>query len=93
MGKGIARQKPLADVTLFEQGVVCINLVCTLLAEPDVKYFQLSDELLVLCEEEREFLMLERERHVSTDDIGADIIGIVLSHQSGRNVDADDFRG
>ena len=72
----------MADVTLFEQGVVGVYLVSTLLAESDVKHFQLSDELLVLCEEKREFLMLERKRHIGTDDIGADIVGIVLSHES-----------
>ena len=81
MCKGVARQKPFANITLFEQGVIGVNLISTLLAEPNVKHFQLSDELLVLCEEERELLMLERERHVGTDDIGADIIGVVLCHQ------------
>ena len=93
MCEWIAWQQPLADVTLFEQGVVGVNLISPLFAQSDVEHLQLSYELLVLSEKERELLMLERECHIGTDDVGADIIGVILGHKSGRNVDADNLRG
>ena len=81
VGVGAPFEEQGADVVLLDEGVVGFYLLDALLAESDVEHLQLSDVLLVLREEEGEFLLLEGERHIGADDVGADVIGVVLRHQ------------
>ena len=58
-------------------------------AQTNVKYAYLTEEYLVHGEVEGEFRLLQCERQVSANDIGADIVCVVLCHQSRRYVNAD----
>ena len=82
VGVGIPFQEQGTDVVFFDQRVVGLDFIHALLTEADVQYLQSSDILLVLGEEERQLLLLQGERQVGAHDIGADIIGVVIRHQT-----------
>ena len=90
VGELISRKHPCPDVFLFEHHELGIHFADTFFAEADVENLQFADELLVLGEEECQFLLLEGKRHVSPDDIGTHVIGVVFGHESRRHVDTDD---
>ena len=53
----------------------------------------MSDEDLILGEEEGELLLLERQCEVCLDDIGPHVVGVVFCHQTRRHVNADNLGG
>ena len=58
MGKGVALDETRTDITLLQQRVVGVDLLDAFLAETDVEHLHLSEELLILREQERQFLLL-----------------------------------
>ena len=52
MGVGVALEQQRTDVVFFRNGIVGIDHVDAFLTQSDVKYFHLSDELLVFRKEE-----------------------------------------
>ena len=82
VSKGVAWNKTAAYIVLFNDRIWSLYLLDTFLTETDIKYAQLSNELLVLRKEERQFRLLQGECQVSTNDIGSNVIGIVFSHQT-----------
>ena len=88
MGVWIAAEHHQTDIPFLHHRIVGLDLFDTLLAQADIEYFEPSNENLVFGEEEGEFLLSEGERKVSPNDVGPDVISIVLSHQAGGHVDA-----
>ena len=80
MGKGVAWKETTTDVVLFGDRIRGIYLLDAFLTKTDVEHTQLSCELLVFSKEERQLRLLQGECQVGMNDIGTDIIGIVLSH-------------
>ena len=93
MGEGIAAEQAGADVVLLDDGILAVNLLDSLQAQSDVEYAELTDDRLELREQKCQLGLLERQRMGGPDDVGADIVGVVLGHQTRGNVDADDFCG
>ena len=84
MGKRTALEESFSDIILFCDGILRINLVDALLAQSDVEYMQLTDEILILCEKERQLRLLQREGSGGTDGVGAYIISIVFRHKTRK---------
>ena len=61
--------------------------------ETDGQHFQFAHKSLGVGQNEREFGQLKGQRKVGTDNVGTDVVGIVLTHQSGGDVDRYDGRG
>ena len=91
MGEDIAAEQAGTDVVLFDDGILAVYLLDAFLAQPDVEYAELTDDRLELWEQECQLGLLERQRMGGPDDVGADIVGVVLGHQARRNIDADDL--
>ena len=68
------------DQRLFCQRVARVGLFHILLAQSDVQHPYASDKLLVVGKEEGEFLLVERQRQVGTDDVATDVERVVLCH-------------
>ena len=68
------------DQRLFCQSVARVGLFHILLAQSDVQHPHASDKLLVVGKEEGEFLLVERQRQVGTDDVATDVERVVLGH-------------
>ena len=68
------------DQCLFCQGVARVGLLHILLTQSDVQHSYASDKLLVVGKEEGEFLLVERQRQVGTDDVATDVERVVLGH-------------
>ena len=91
MGKGGTVQQTGAYITRINHGERSLDFRHTLFAQLDVEHTQLSDKRLVLWEEERELGLLKGQRHGGSDDIGANVIGVVLGHQTRRYVNTDNL--
>ena len=76
-------------VVFLDKGVVGVYLIDALLTESNVEYLQASDIHLILREQEREFRQLKSQGKIGSNNISADIIGVILSHKPRRYVDAD----
>ena len=88
VGKLATLAQATADVGLLLQDKLCIGAGNILLRQAYVEHSQLSQEVLVVGQQHRKFLLTKCQREVGFDDICTDIIGIVLGHESRRNVDA-----
>ena len=91
VGVGVPFLEQGTDVVFFDKRIVGLNLLYALLTEADVQHLQPSDILLVLGEEKRQLFLLQGQRQVGTDDVGADVIGVVVGHQTRRDVDTDNL--
>ena len=58
VGKRIPMKHTRTDIVFVDHGILRFNFLHALLAQTDVEYAQLSDELLVLGKEEGQFLLL-----------------------------------
>ena len=91
VGEVAARLQELADIFFFEDAATALGALDELWRESDIKYLDSAQVLLVVCHHHRQLLLLQGEGEVGTDDVGADVVGIVLAHQTGRQVDAHDL--
>ena len=91
MGKGVTANEHLAYHRLFNHRILCLHLLHTLLAQTDVEHAQLTDKDLVLGEQERQLGLLQGQRGMGADDVGTNIIGVVLGHQTRGHVDTDNL--
>ena len=82
VGVRITFQEQRTDVVFLYQRIVGLDLVDALLTQTDIQHLQAPDILLVLWEEERQFLLLQSQCEVGTYDVRTDIIGVVVGHQS-----------
>ena len=89
VGEGVAGPQHGADLVGLGDGPLRVHLVDGVRAESDVEHLHLARELLVLGEEEAELQLLEGQRQAGADDVGPDVIRVVLAHQARRQVDAD----
>ena len=88
MGKVAARFQERTDVVLFEYAALALRILDEFLGKSDVENAQSAQVLLVIRHQHRQFLLLQGKGQTGTDDVGIDIIGIVLGHQSRRDIDA-----
>ena len=92
VGEGRTLEEHGAYLSFLNNGIVGFYLVNTFLTQTDVQYAQLSYKRLVLREEESQFRLLKCQRKIGMDDIGTDIISIVLRHQTGGYVNGHNIR-
>ena len=90
VGEVAARLQELADIFFFEDAATALGALNELWRESDIEHLDSAQILLVVCHHHRQLLLLQGEGEVGTDDVGADVVGIVLAHQTGRQVDAHD---
>ena len=86
VGKLATLAQATADVGLLLQDKLCIGAGNILLREANVEHSQLSQEVLVVGQQHREFLLTKCQREVGLDNIRTDVIGIILGHESRGNV-------
>ena len=88
VGKLATLAQAAADVGLLLQDKLCIGAGNILLREAYVEHSQLSQEVLVVGQQHRKLLLTKCQREVGFDDICPDVVGVVLGHESRRDVDA-----
>ena len=91
MGEVAARLQELADIFFFEDAATALGALDELRRESDIEHLDSAQILLVVCHHHRQLLLLQGEGEVGTDNVGADVVGVVLAHQTGRQVDAYDL--
>ena len=82
VGIAVAPHEQGTYLGFLDDVVLGVSLTDALGADSDVKHAQLTDIRLVLREEECELGLLQGERQVGLDDVGTDVVGVVLAHQS-----------
>ena len=80
--KDVALEQYRTYVILVYAGIVRVGLFNALLTQLYVKSLQLAYKLLVLCKEEGQLGLLECQCQVGFNDVGSDIVGVVLCHKS-----------
>ena len=93
VGKFASRTQPWTNVLLFDERELRVGAGNELLRKTDVEHANLAEIRLVVGQEHRQFQVAERQRQVGLDDVGTHVVGVVLGHQSRRNVDAHDLAG
>ena len=88
MSKVAARFQKRTDVVLFKYSALALRVLDEFLGKTDIEYAHSAQILLVVSHQHSKFLLLQGKGQIGTDDIGVDIIGIVLGHQTRRDVDA-----
>ena len=81
----------LPDIGLVNDAVIAFCIVGIFLAQSDVEDLQFADIWLVVGEHHCEFLVLQGQGNVGSDYVCPDVVGVVLAHQSRRDVDADNL--
>ena len=76
-----------SDVLFLKDAVSAFCILDIFCRKSDVKYFQMPQVLLVVCHQHAELFLLKGKSLVSPDNVGVDVVGIIFSHQSRRNVD------
>ena len=85
--KALRSLKGVGDYTAAAIGSIAFDL----LTQSNVECSQSADKLLVFREEKRELGLLQRQCDRCPDDVRADIVGIVFTHQARRHVDSHDL--
>ena len=88
VGKLAAGLQSLTDVRFLGHDKHSIGAGNILLRQADVEHTQLAQEVLVVGQQHRELLLSEGQREVGFDDVLTNVVGIVLGHESRRNIDA-----
>ena len=91
MGKGVAAQQHRLHVVHLQHGVLRFQFLDTFAAQADVEHLQLTDILLVFGEEHGQLALPEGKGKRGAYDVGADVIGIVLGHQTRGHVNTHHF--
>ena len=92
MGKPSAGLQQGGHLLILQHIEVGLHLINRLLAQPDVQQFPFAHIGLVLREEERQLRQLQAQGEVGTHDVRRHVIGVVLAHQPGGDVNGDHLR-
>ena len=88
VGEVAAGEQEAAHVLLFQDAEAGVGVLDELLRETDVEHLQATQVSLAVGEEHGDLLLLEGEGEVSLNDVGVDVVGVVLAHEPRGDVDA-----
>ncbi len=78
----------LADVVFLQDATPAVGVLYELWRQADIQYLEPAQMYCWLSASIIDkLLLLQGQREVGTDDVGMDVIGVVLAHQTGRQVD------
>lgn len=81
VGEVGAEQEYGAYLALLKHTVRHLGIANIVGTKPDVKHAQPANVLLAVGKKHRQLHLLQREREISPDNVGADVVAIVLAHQ------------
>ena len=91
MGKLISRFQQILHILSFQQTIISPHRLYRIFTQTDIQQFPLTHELLILSKEKSQLRQLQTQRYIRTDNISFDIEGILLPHQSRRNINSHDL--
>ena len=91
MGKLISRFQQILHILSLQQTIISRHLLYRIFTQTDIQQFPFTHELLILCKEKSQLRQLQTQGHIRPDNISFDIEGILLPHQSRRNINSHDL--